>query len=340
MTSFIEANSKFINHFNSSLSQIKDLELAKQRLTYSRWKTCENLDKLLFEFETNLKKTDSKVFWCPDEKTSVEFFNAQLKNYNQVQFFHHVGIQHIIAETDIQVPEACETPEVVVMDAKFLFANTGNIYSAFYSTEEYNQFLNAKKVIVCAGIDTMLSFQSELQNAKLLYSVFETGHLNYPSEIIMRSGKPRGLKAEIVLMIYDLNKSQLLEHANYRKLFYLLNFKLPAVCPMQQLDYEPNNWKKIDTLQYFLYPLMHQIQSHQELLFNNNGLSILNEFIPYDLDLNQLNLDLRAELTTNKKTNAFHSLFSGNIAELPLNIQKFNDPNKFEKYAKAMFFGE
>jgi len=83
---FISANKAYTERLSVSLSKVTDMELAKKRLTYSRWKVAENLDKLLFEFETNVKKNDASIHWCPDVKTSIDQLNKQLKNLAKWHF--------------------------------------------------------------------------------------------------------------------------------------------------------------------------------------------------------------------------------------------------------------
>ena len=64
MMGFHNYNKEYLLRLNESLSKINDINLIKKRLTYIRWKVAENLDKLLFEFETNVKKTDANVLQC------------------------------------------------------------------------------------------------------------------------------------------------------------------------------------------------------------------------------------------------------------------------------------
>jgi len=262
---FLTDHQAYITRLKSSLSKISDLDLALKRLTYIRWKVAENLDKLLFEFETNVKKTDSGILWCPDAKSSLENLNKHIRSFEKVKFFNHTAVKQFVNEVDIAVPEAKDQADVVVIGAKFIMANTGNFYTALNDFSEYETIINAKKIIVIAGIDSVLASQVELPLAKQLYATFETGNLSYQAEFISRPGRPRGLNCEIVLLLTDNNKSKLLEIPTHRHLFSLLNFELPPVCPMQQLSYEPGNWKKLDTLSYVFLGFIHGIQDfHQK----------------------------------------------------------------------------
>jgi hypothetical protein len=337
---FLKDHIAYISRLKDSLSKMSDLELAQKRLTYIRWKVSENLDKLLFEFETNVKKTDTGILWCPDVKTSLEHLNKHIRNFQQVRFFPHSSVKHFVNELDIKLPETDGKTEVVVVGAKFIIANTGNFYCALNSFEEYETILQAKKIVVIAGIDTVLSAQSELPLAKQLYATFETGNLSYPAEFIGRPGRVRGMNCETVLFLTDNHKSKLLEIPHHRPLFSLLNFDLPPVCPMQQLSYEPSNWKKQDTLSHLLYGFMHGIENFPQHITGNYGLELINQYLPYDIDLYDQVLDARALLHADDKKSRFAALLDTDKSAILLHPRKFKDIEKFRKFAAHNFFGK
>jgi hypothetical protein len=337
---FLKDHNAYISRLRDSLSKISDIDLAKKRLTYIRWKVCENLDRLLFEFETNVKKTDAGILWCPDVKSSMDNLNKHIRNFQQVKFFPHSSVRHFVNELDINLPEPNGKPEVVVIGAKFLMANTGNFYCALNSFEEYETIIQAKKIVVIAGIDTFLSVQSELPLAKQLYATFETGNLSYPAEFIGRPGRIRGLNCETVLLLTDNHKSKLLEIPNHRPLFSLLNFDLPPVCPMQQLSYQPFDWKKQDTLAYLLYGFMHGLEAFPQHITGNYGLELINQYLPYDIDLYDQVLDARALLHADDKKSRFSTLLDTDRSAILFHPKKFKDPEKFRKFASHNFFGK
>lgn len=337
---FNQAHHIYLSDLRNSLSKIKQLHIAKQRLTFSRWKVSENLDKLLFEYETNVKKTDGKVYWCPEKTKGIEVLNKHLENSQKVNFLNHIGVKHFLTETNYQTSVNNENADTLVMDAKFIIANTGNFFTCFYSFDEYQQFLNAKKIIVIAGIDTLLSYQSELPLSKMLYSLFETGKLSYPAEILSRPGMQKGFKKEIIILITDLNKSKLLDQPIHRPLFSLLNFNLPPICPMEQFNYQPNDWKQIDTIQYFLYPFIHDLQAFKSMFYENNGLRHISEFLPYDINLYEHVLKARADIQLSEKKKKISFFSRPSLSKLPTNAKKFHTPSKFDRFAKTYFFGE
>ncbi len=337
---FSEDHSAYIKRLKASLSRISDLELAKKRLTYTRWKVSENLDKLLFEFETNVKKNDAGIHWCPDAASTLESLNKHLKSFDRIAFCSHNAVKHLVNTADIKLPEHNEEAEVVIIGAKFIIANTGNFYATFNSQSEYEKVIHAKKIIVVAGIDSVLALQTELYMAKQLYAVFETGQLHYEAEMLARPGRVRGLNAEIVLSLTDLGKNRLLDLPVHRPLFSLLNFDLPPVCPMQKLNYDPEDWKKQDTLTWLLSAFVLGLNNHSNHLDGNYGLHSLNAYLPYDIDLYEQILDARAILHQDDQKSVFNRFLDADKSNIVLHAKKFSDPEKFKKYAERNFFGK
>src|SRR5207342_1463849 len=52
------------NAFETGKKQYTHLETAQQRAAFTRWKTIENLDKYLIEFEAAFIKSGGKVIWA------------------------------------------------------------------------------------------------------------------------------------------------------------------------------------------------------------------------------------------------------------------------------------
>src|SRR5690606_30807146 len=83
----------------------------------------------------------------------------------------------------------------------------------------------AKKVVFVAGIDTLVLNGYELELAKNLYSLYETGEFVYPFETLIKPGKTENRHAQQVhLILLDNGRSNLLESPAIRHWFYLLNF--------------------------------------------------------------------------------------------------------------------
>ena len=62
--------------------QYSNLELAKERAAHIKWKTIDNLDKYLLEFEFNFVKRGGKVIWAQDADEAVKEIMSILKKAN------------------------------------------------------------------------------------------------------------------------------------------------------------------------------------------------------------------------------------------------------------------
>lgn len=98
-----------------SFSQFRNLENAKRKAHLVKWRTIENLDKLLPEFETNFQKRGGKVIWANDAAEALEAIKeileqqearSVLKSKSMVteeiglnEFLENMGIQPV--ESDL-----------------------------------------------------------------------------------------------------------------------------------------------------------------------------------------------------------------------------------------------
>ena len=58
--------------FARGTRQFIDLELARERAAFTRWKTIEHLDKYLIEFESNFIRSGGKVIWAQEVTDALE----------------------------------------------------------------------------------------------------------------------------------------------------------------------------------------------------------------------------------------------------------------------------
>ncbi len=67
--------------FESSVMQFSNLELARNRAAFARWKAIENLDKYLIQFEATFIRSGGKVIWAQDaEEACSEILGIILKS--------------------------------------------------------------------------------------------------------------------------------------------------------------------------------------------------------------------------------------------------------------------
>ncbi len=328
----------YFQQLNNTLQKVKNIDLAKKKLTYFRWKSTENLDKLLFEFETNVRKTDGKVLYAATNDIAIEHLNKLIKNYQNINFCEHLAVKYLLRQTNTKLSDEIEKPEVMVVGAKFFIANSGNIFINFKDSKTYSQLLLAKKIVVIAGIDSMLASQADLPLAKMLYSIYETAQLTYPAEIILRSGKPRGINAEVHTIIVDDMRSNLLHYPEHRLLFNLLNFEMATVCSRQLLSDSKGFWKDINSLEYLLHAFMDNTSS-ERIIFDNYGYKALQNYLPYEVDLAENVMDMRSKLVP-QQANVWNKIFNKSSINYIQNSKKFFEPSQFEKFETEQIFSK
>lgn len=70
------ARSKYRVAFLEASQQFSDIELARRRAAFIRWKAIENLDNYLIEFEANFIRSGGKIIWAQDaEEARKEILN-------------------------------------------------------------------------------------------------------------------------------------------------------------------------------------------------------------------------------------------------------------------------
>ncbi len=74
--------SKYDTAVEKGKTQYSNLELAKQRASYIKSKTINNLDKYLLQFEENFTKRGGKVIWAKDEKQAINKVLSILQSIN------------------------------------------------------------------------------------------------------------------------------------------------------------------------------------------------------------------------------------------------------------------
>lgn len=67
-----EAVGNYRQSFQYGVQQFSDLETARKRASFLRWKTIDNLDKYLIEFESNFIRSGGKVIWAVDAKQAAD----------------------------------------------------------------------------------------------------------------------------------------------------------------------------------------------------------------------------------------------------------------------------
>ncbi len=65
------ARANYLKAFRKSSGTVANLETIRKRAAFTRWKSIENLDKYLIEFESNFIRKGGKVIWAQDNLEAV-----------------------------------------------------------------------------------------------------------------------------------------------------------------------------------------------------------------------------------------------------------------------------
>lgn len=74
-----ESIANYEHAFEKGLQQFSNLELARERAAYIKWKVIENLDKYLIEFEASVMRRGGKVVWAHDVETAQHEVSQVIK---------------------------------------------------------------------------------------------------------------------------------------------------------------------------------------------------------------------------------------------------------------------
>jgi L-lactate dehydrogenase complex protein LldF len=66
----------------ASLKDFSNIELARQRAAYTKWKVTENLDKYLVDFEASVMRRGGKVVWAFDAQNALSEIDLIIKRTN------------------------------------------------------------------------------------------------------------------------------------------------------------------------------------------------------------------------------------------------------------------
>ncbi len=79
---FSEARQRHETGFEEALTQFSNLETARKRAAFARWKALENLDNFLIQFESVFLKSGGKVIWARDGEEACREIMAIIQRSN------------------------------------------------------------------------------------------------------------------------------------------------------------------------------------------------------------------------------------------------------------------
>ncbi|MCU0421486.1 MAG: LUD domain-containing protein [Bacteroidia bacterium] len=125
---------RYMVSHQTAKKQFQNLNLARERAAYAKWKVTENLDKYLIEFESAIIRKGGKVLWADDAQIALQEIEGLVKKYNAQKIVKgksmlsdEIGLNaylrdkgYQVQETDLGeyiIDEAGERPYHMVMPA-------------------------------------------------------------------------------------------------------------------------------------------------------------------------------------------------------------------------------
>ena len=168
--------------FSRAKQQFSQLELARSRAAYIKWKATENLDKYLIEFESNVIRKGGKVLWADDDKSALQEIDtilsrieAKLVVKSKSSLAEEIGLTKYLRSKGIDVAET-DLGEFIV-DA----ADEGPYHpvtpAMHKSKEEISRLLNEKigTILEADATEITSDVRNELRSKFLKAKVGITG---------------------------------------------------------------------------------------------------------------------------------------------------------------------
>ncbi|TAE89684.1 MAG: lactate utilization protein, partial [Bacteroidetes bacterium] len=168
--------------FSKAKQQFSQLELARSRAAYIKWKATENLDKYLIEFESNVIRKGGKVLWADDDKSALQEIDtiltrieAKLVVKSKSSLAEEIGLTKYLRGKGIDVAET-DLGEFIV-DASGEAPYHPVTPAMHKSKEEISRLLNEKigTILEADATEITSDVRNELRNKFLKAKVGITG---------------------------------------------------------------------------------------------------------------------------------------------------------------------
>jgi L-lactate utilization protein LutB len=225
----LQATNTIVTELYSSLT------IAKNRAEAIRFKSVENLERLLIDFEYAFTRRNGKVIWCE----TIADVDTELKKINQKQkhtwnicsndaLLKELAIDVFVNENGLQKQSA--PTQLDIYTAAFITADVGAVVLT------HQPALVAKNnSIIITTIDSLLPKLTDVDLFLPLLSTHKDGQI-IQNEINIIFGNEEKTGAETYLFIVDNGRSKLLEQVEQRKALYCINCDACSnVCPVSNV---------------------------------------------------------------------------------------------------------
>lgn len=259
---FKKSKQTYLQKREEALSGFSDIQTARKRAAFIRWKAIENLDKYLIEFEANVIKNKGKVLWAQDVEQAHEEIESVLSKNNELPVVNNGGLaaeeirlfewlekskklvlkagaakqeQRQLADTfsaqsfpeninETETLEKSTYSAVQISEATFICADTGSVVIQGNNKDIFNQ-CTSKVQIVLAFIDSILPSVSDVGLMLPLTSAFRDGEGNFPFFSIVRpysKANENDRTEDFYVLIIDNGRSNLLARENQRQALHCI----------------------------------------------------------------------------------------------------------------------
>ncbi len=266
----INANiDKYNLAFERSKSKFFDLENSKKKANLIKWKTIENLERYLLDFESNFTKRGGQVIWANDAEEARQEISKIMERHQaqsvvksksmateEIELNHFLAKQNIeIFENDFDMPldpsaeqlamktgelfrKKYTTVDIGISGANFIIADTGSIA---ITENDGNARLTTsfpKVHIALAGIEKIIPSLNDLDLFWPLLASHGTGQ-NLTAYNTILSGPRQEHDTdgpeEMYVILLDNGRTNVLEKNDQRQALYCICCETSLnVCPTYQ----------------------------------------------------------------------------------------------------------
>ncbi len=211
------------------------LNIAKQRAEALKFKSIENLERLLIDFEYAFTRRNGKVVWCENETDVINEFK-KINQKNKLKWnvcssdalVNELNVNEFVVDNELN--KINSTQQLDIYTAAFITADTG----AVVITEQ--PVINNKNInLLLTTIDSIIPKLTDVDLFLPLLSTFKQQQL-IQHQINIVFGKAEKSAGENILFIIDNGRSKILEQVEQRKTLYCINCgACNSVCPVSNV---------------------------------------------------------------------------------------------------------
>ncbi|MBC7411588.1 MAG: lactate utilization protein [Bacteroidia bacterium] len=208
------------------------IDVAKSRAEALKFKSIENLERLLIDFEYAFTRRNGKVIWCETlADVEIEFKKINQKNklkwniHSQDSLIKELSVNEYILNNELNAKTT--NAQLDIYTAAFITADAGAVIIA-------NQppLVNKNTNVILATIDCLIPKLTDVDLFLPLLSTYKNKQL-LQNEISIVFGNEEKSNSETLLFIIDNGRTKILEQIEQRKALYCINCDAcNYVCPV------------------------------------------------------------------------------------------------------------